>query len=1091
MSASPLPEGAAPQSDVPATVDEQSPWLGLVSFTEETRAFFFGRDQEVAELARRVQGKLLTVLFGKSGLGKTSILRAGLVPRLRQHGYCPVYVRIDYRRDTPEPAEQIKEAIRRAASTSGQWTQVGVAAAGESLWEFLHHRDDVLQDASGETLIPLLIFDQFEEIFTLAQGDDFGRARAGRFIEELADLVENRPPRALEARFEQDETAAERFDFSRSDYRVLIALREDYLAPLESLKKLMPSLSQNRLRIAPMTGTQALEAVRRPGGRLVADEVAAAIVRFVAGGSELTNAEVEPALLSLICRELNDARLAQGRSEISLDLLAGSHASILTHFYERSLADQPEAVRRIIEDDLLTESGFRENVAEESLLKRFETAGAPPGALATLVNRRLLRIEERLDVRRVELIHDVLCGVVKASRDQRHERETREAAEHVLAEQHARERAARHALQRARAIAIGCILLAAFALSAAVFAYMSAQRARQAEHMAQQSGAVAEQARSHAEQLLGYLSDDFERELASFGQLQLLARFTQSQIDYFHALPPELRSAETVRNGSLALIEQAKALQQLGDYATGIRNTGEAIGLLEGLRSGGDRSEATLVALGRAYMTRGLVYESQPRRGLEDCRRAAAILQPLADRPDASLLARRAYLETLTLIGHEELLFSDDKDASTNALRATQQAMQLASELGAKDRSSLDISAYYAEAGSWRVSALVDMGRDEEALGVGKDVLAVADRLLEQRPWYRLVLHAKGITATWLALIAFDELDPREMLRHALESQQSGLALLRLDPTSVNTQNNLALVMVTVGESMWSRGRLDEAIEWDRKAFDAWSKGMKDLTGGFMAQTAFYVTQTGYLQAISGDLRGAMNTTASAERLMKLISGRIPPDSFESSVVALLPQVVQAEAAYQRDDFTGASRIAAQANERLSGTKPQEQGQQLQQAYLLSSFSSVYGRAQYQLGHFAAAEGAERVALEQRKAIMPIDFSPMSTKRELAKISTWLSMALARQGKLHEAAQVIDPVVGFEEGLLARNRGDVWVPYELACALYAQSLADPPRAEALRRRAAALLQGLPPRLQRLPDVRQWRRWASEGPPNQSTGRAAA
>jgi hypothetical protein len=125
MNADPRPasEPAAPEAE--AAVDERNPWLGLVSFTEETRAFFFGRDEEVAELARRVQRKLLTVLFGKSGLGKTSILRAGLVPRLRERGYCPVYVRIDYRRETPEPAEQIKEAIRRAASASGQWTQAG------------------------------------------------------------------------------------------------------------------------------------------------------------------------------------------------------------------------------------------------------------------------------------------------------------------------------------------------------------------------------------------------------------------------------------------------------------------------------------------------------------------------------------------------------------------------------------------------------------------------------------------------------------------------------------------------------------------------------------------------------------------------------------------------------------------------------------------------------------------------------------------------------------------------------------------------------------------------------------------------------
>ena len=269
-------------------------------------------------------------------------------------------------RDAPEPAEQIKQAIARTARRAGEWTQAGVAAEGESLWEFLHHRDDVLRDESGKTLIPLLIFDQFEEIFTLAQSDDFGRARAASFIADLADLVENRPPHRVEAKFEADDALAERFDFARSDYRVLIALREDYLAPLEGLKNAMPSITQNRLRLAPMTGTQALSAVLRPGEELVSEEVAAAIVRFVAGGAELANAEVEPSLLSLICRELNDARIAQGRAEISLDLLAGSHATILSNFYERALADQPAAVRRIIEDELLTASGFRENVAEES-----------------------------------------------------------------------------------------------------------------------------------------------------------------------------------------------------------------------------------------------------------------------------------------------------------------------------------------------------------------------------------------------------------------------------------------------------------------------------------------------------------------------------------------------------------------------------------------------------------------------------------------------------------------------------------------------------------------------------------------------------
>ena len=170
-----------------SAIATQHPWLGLASFTEETRQYFYGREDEVGELSRRVQRKLLTVLFGQSGLGKTSILNAGIVPRLRPEGYCPVYVRIDYGTAAVPPSEQIKKAIFRATEAQGTWTQTGVALDGESLWEFLQHRDDALLDAAGKPIIPLLIFDQFEEIFTLAQLDDAGRKRAAEFIEDLAD----------------------------------------------------------------------------------------------------------------------------------------------------------------------------------------------------------------------------------------------------------------------------------------------------------------------------------------------------------------------------------------------------------------------------------------------------------------------------------------------------------------------------------------------------------------------------------------------------------------------------------------------------------------------------------------------------------------------------------------------------------------------------------------------------------------------------------------------------------------------------------------------------------------------------------------
>ncbi|HET6803637.1 MAG TPA: hypothetical protein VFI50_13385, partial [Casimicrobiaceae bacterium] len=581
-----------------ASVDAEHPWLGLASFTEETQAFFYGRDDEVAELARRVQRKLLTILFGQSGLGKTSILRAGIVPRLRTIGYCPVYVRIDYSRDSASPSEQIKQAIFKATEQSGQWTQPGIAVAGESLWEFLHHRDDVLCDASGRTLTPLLIFDQFEEIFTLAQNDDFGRQRAAQFIEDLADLVENRPPKALEAKIELDEAAAERFDFTRSDYRVLIALREDYLAHAEALKAAMPSITQNRMRLARMTGQQALAAVVKPGGRLVSEEVAESIVRFIAGGSELRNAEVEPSLLSLICRELNNARIAQGRSEISADLLAGSRDTILTEFYERALADQPSAVRHYIEDELLTESGFRESIAEESVRKAFADLGARPDALAALVDRRLLRVEERLDVRRVELTHDVLCSVVRASRDVRHERDARDEAERKLAAQRERERATRKALVRARQIAAICAVLAIGAVGSAIFGYISTQRAQRAEALAQQTRSLAESARGEAEKLIVYLLDDFYLELEPFGRLDIVGQLSQRALAYYDALPTELRTSETDRNRALALVRYGAVLRTQSKLDQAGKVLEEAIGVLGKLQAAGDRSEPTAIGLG-------------------------------------------------------------------------------------------------------------------------------------------------------------------------------------------------------------------------------------------------------------------------------------------------------------------------------------------------------------------------------------------------------------------------------------------------------------------------------------------------------------
>jgi len=80
--------------------------------------------------------------------------------------------------------------------------------------------------------VPVLVFDQFEEIFTQGLAGDDSRAASQGFLSELAELCENRPPEALEQAIESDPDLVEKFLFDRRDYRIVLALREDFLASL-------------------------------------------------------------------------------------------------------------------------------------------------------------------------------------------------------------------------------------------------------------------------------------------------------------------------------------------------------------------------------------------------------------------------------------------------------------------------------------------------------------------------------------------------------------------------------------------------------------------------------------------------------------------------------------------------------------------------------------------------------------------------------------------------------------------------------------------------------------------------------------------
>src|SRR6476660_2520404 len=92
-------------------LDKDNPWPGLESFEEESQAFFFGRDHEIKLLRDHVLDTPVTVLYGRSGLGKTSLLRAGLFPRLREENFLPVYVRLELKRGVTAVSRRLHQSV--------------------------------------------------------------------------------------------------------------------------------------------------------------------------------------------------------------------------------------------------------------------------------------------------------------------------------------------------------------------------------------------------------------------------------------------------------------------------------------------------------------------------------------------------------------------------------------------------------------------------------------------------------------------------------------------------------------------------------------------------------------------------------------------------------------------------------------------------------------------------------------------------------------------------------------------------------------------------------------------------------------------
>ncbi len=481
-----------------AILDDERPWPGLASFREQDKEYFKGRETDIEKLLILIHRERLTVLFGISGLGKSSLLQAGLFPECRQENILPITIRLNFTQGSISLREQIFAAI--AQQVKEQSIEAPHPIENETLWEYFHRRNSEFWDSRNRIVIPLLCFDQFEEIFTLAADDLKQNSNLTKFIMELADLVEGRCPEQVKARLDTNPDETKKFNFRQHPYKLIFSLREDYLAELEALRGHMPSVIHNRMRLLQMNGKQALAVVNQTEGRLIDSKVAETIVRQVAGKQESKSQEllalrIEPALLSLVCRELNELRIAMQSKQISAQSVERNREKILEDFYLRSLKNKSPELHRFIEDKLLTISGFRNSEAFDNAL---EVPGISEHALLKLVQLRVLRLEERGGVKRIELIHDVMTPVVRKRRDQRLLFEKQQQIEQERLEAEQRDLAAKEALRISRRKTLMYAVLSLIFILTTAFSYWNWMNAKKSREITL-SGKLATQATLLAE----------------------------------------------------------------------------------------------------------------------------------------------------------------------------------------------------------------------------------------------------------------------------------------------------------------------------------------------------------------------------------------------------------------------------------------------------------------------------------------------------------------------------------------------------------------------------------------------------------------
>lgn len=387
-----------------------NPWVGLASYedpeTAGRKVLFCGRDDESYDVSKLIMSNIFVTLYGKSGIGKTSLLNAGVFPGLREEQYTPISLRLGVRDEKEKKGFQeiiIEEIERKICSISvvDVVEEQSNLLAIDFLWNyFARHR---FYDKNNEPTSPVIVFDQFEEVFRNNKSEAETLLRQIDFINDKDHSIDNCTLSGLPYRYEMN-------------FRFVVSIREDDLYRLEDSidNCYLPALKRCRYRLHSLSPENASDAILIPGESFFPSneqerkEIVNKIIDYV---SDKDRKNISTNILSLICSQLYQSIQTQHIQTVNASILESFfHDNPIDKFYMEAISKLSRKERKYIETNLIDSAGRRNSVSYndfDTYIKHKETIINSPLAILHELN-----VSSGDDGARVELIHDKLAEVI-------------------------------------------------------------------------------------------------------------------------------------------------------------------------------------------------------------------------------------------------------------------------------------------------------------------------------------------------------------------------------------------------------------------------------------------------------------------------------------------------------------------------------------------------------------------------------------------------------------------------------------------------------------------------------------------------------